>query len=129
MVGAKIVACATVAPATEVCYTARHMGRIGTYLLSTVNNAKAFSSEVTSILGEVVPFVEREMGMSIVLVLVAVAVSGIVLALILDSTQGRGRRFRRGYRVGYTETLGRERAKMRVKLEEEGKKKPGWRER
>jgi hypothetical protein len=62
--------------------------------------------------------------------LVVVVLGGIfVLDLILDSTQGRGRRYRRGYRVGYTETLGRERAKMRVKMEEKGEKKPGWRER
>jgi hypothetical protein len=64
----------------------------------------------------------------IVLVMVAIGLF-LLLALIFDSSQGRGRRYRRGYLVAYRETLGKERAKMRVQQEKEGLKKPGWRER
>jgi fructose-specific phosphotransferase system IIC component len=72
---------------------------------------------------------EQVTGVSfIVLIIVAIGLF-LLLALLFDSSQGRGRRYRRGYRVGYTETLGKERAKMRADLEREGKKRPGFRER
>lgn len=73
--------------------------------------------------------IEAETGMSLVVVIILTIIAGLGLALLFDSTQGRGRRYRRGYRVGYSEELGKRRARMRIKQEENGEKKTGWRER
>jgi hypothetical protein len=61
--------------------------------------------------------IEAETGMSLVVVIIlTIIIAGLGLALLFDSTQGRGE-------------LGKRRARMRIKQEENGEKKTGWRER
>jgi hypothetical protein len=78
--------------------------------------------ELENILHGIVFIAERETGVSILWIIVIGIILTIIIALVFDSTQGRGRRYRRGYRVGYTEELGKQRARARVKRETEKNK-------
>jgi hypothetical protein len=82
-----------------------------------------------SFLTEIPQQLEKVTGVSFVVLLIVVIGLLFLIALLFDSSQGRGRRYRRGYRVAYTEQLGKERAKLRAQQEREGKKKSGIRER
>lgn len=68
-------------------------------------------------------------GLSWVVVVGLVVLLVFLVALLFDSSEGRGRRYRRGYSVAYREELGKQRARMRAQQELAGVKKPGWRER
>jgi len=86
-------------------------------------------SEIESFIPHIIHIIQVETGLSIILVIILSIVGILTIALVFDSSQGRGRRYRRGYRVAYTEQLGKERAKIRAEQERKGEKKSGVRER
>jgi hypothetical protein len=90
---------------------------------------QGMTGAVGRIVTQITSDTERVTHLPFWLVVIGSIVALLGLALLFDSSQGRGRRYRRGYRVAYTEELGKQRAKRRAKMEEEGKKKSGWRER
>lgn len=92
-------------------------------MVATAVKGGEILGELTSTLGGVVTLAEHETGLSALWIIVFSIIACLAVGLVFDSTQGRGRRYRRGYRVGYTEELGKQRAKARVKRESEKKDK------
>ena len=107
------------------------MSNLGTYLGITAahqsanNVVRSMFSELGNILNEVA----NVTGVAWPVLIGGGVALFLAIALLFDSSQGRGRRYRRGYLVAYRETLGKERAKMRADEERAGIKKAGWRER
>ena len=69
---------------------------------------------------EIVPTVESWTGLGLGWLIAGIVVLALFLVFFGGSGKGRGRRFRRGFRVGYMEELGKQRARERVKDHPEG---------
>ena len=86
-------------------------------------------SKIFSELGNIASEVTRVTGVAWPVLIGGGIALFLAVSLLFDSTQGRGRRYRRGYLVAYREQLGKERAKIRADEERAGERKMGWRER
>ena len=98
-------------------------------MVSGATTVEHRAKSVESFVSNLPKTVEHTTGLPFWLVIVLTIIAGLALALVFDSSQGRGRRYRRGYRVAYLEQLGKERAKIRSEQERKGEKKSGIRER